>query len=641
VFVTTDGRVKILDFGLAKTLHIPDAAATTLTGVGMVTAAHVVLGTPGYMAPEQVRGEPLDQRADIFAFGCVLYELLGGRPAFGGATTLDVLSAILRDTPPPLASIPLSLGRIVGRCLEKDPTARFQDAGEVARALRTTAPGRFTPRTRRWVLRTALASACVLLVLAGRLWDPGLEIRSLAVLPLKYAGDAEQEYFIAGMQEAVIGELSRISALEVRSRTSTMRYRDTDTPLPQMARELRVDGLIEGSVAREADRVAVTLHLIHAPRDRHLWTRRFEADIHDILALHGEVAGAVADQLRVQLTPDERRWLSTTRRVAPDAYRAYLRGIHQFSKSPPPLRDALVYFRQSMDLDPAYGPAYVGLADAYNRLAIQELEPPRSTYPVAKNVLAKALDLDPRLGDAYALRSVIRLRFDWDRPAARDDLERAFELQPNSARVHLASAMLRLSMNDVEGAVEASRTYKDLEPHSAFAFVNLAWLLHLSRRYEDAATHAAMTLQMEPASSDAYAFLGLSQAEMSRPDEAAVACGHARRLAPESPRVLEYCGRADGLAGRREEARRALQALLQLAALRYVDPFRIACLAAETAQQPSDWTRVFEWLERAYDERSPALIFLASQRVFEPVHQDPRFRELMRRMTLPLDDASK
>jgi TolB-like protein len=652
VFVTTDGRVKILDFGLAKTVHISDPDAATLTGVGIVTGAHVVLGTPGYMAPEQVRGEPLDQRADIFAFGCVLYELLGGRPAFSGATTLDVLSAILRDTPAPLVSskdrpLPPQLARAVEHCLEKEPAARFESARDLAFALRSITgatagilneePSR--GRMRGWVIGAGIVTALAMLAFASAgLWrgPAGAPIRSLAVLPLEnLAGDPEQEYFVAGMQEALGSELSRISALTIRSQTSAMRYRQTGKLLPQIARELQVDAVIEGSVQRDGDHVRITVRLIHGASDRRLWTGSFDRDLRGILQLQSEVATAVAEHVRAALTPQERTWLASSRHVHPEAYQAYLKGVYELAKSPIGIESAFMHFRQAIDLDPAYAPAYYGLADSYNRWAIQGHRPAGDVYPLAKAALLQALDLDPLSSDVHAMLGVVKLRFDWDWQGAERSLNRALELQPNSARAHLAYASYRLAMSDVEKFLSHSARERDLDPLSPAASIRLAWGLFEAGRHEQAIVEAQNALALEPDSADAHTILALSHAAAARHSDASRACDQARRLRADDPNVLERCGQVASLGGRHQDAQHAWNTLVGLSAVRHVDPFLVAGLAAVIDRHQADQSRVFEWLERAHHLRSPRLIQLTTDRRFENVRQDPRFQDLIRRMHFP------
>ncbi len=345
LFVTKDGRVKILDFGLAKLTH-PEAGSGPLAEVPTLTRGTepgVIMGTVGYMSPEQVRGQAADRRSDIFAFGAVMYELLSSKRAFRGDSAIETMSAILREEPAELlqsvTGVPPSLERIVRRCLEKNPEERFQSARDLAFALTETAsvslaapsvavPSRFGTRRRVWIASLPVALAALLAVLVAV--DPGGlrrrllgralpgRVESIAVLPLhNLSGDPGQEYFADGMTEALIANLAQIRKLRVISRTSVEEYKDGKRPLPQIARELGVDAVVEGSVARSGDRVRITAQLIHGPSDTHLWAKTYQRDLRDILELQGEVAGAIAREIAAEITPEERARLKGAVRSTP------------------------------------------------------------------------------------------------------------------------------------------------------------------------------------------------------------------------------------------------------------------------------------------------------------------------------------
>jgi len=385
VFITSDGRVKILDFGLAQ-VKVPveeEAETATLTPAGTVPGS--VLGTMGYMSPEQLRGEPSDARSDIFALGCVLYEMLSGKAAFLRKSTAETTAAILKEEPERVSStgtvLPAEVERTIHRCLEKSPDARFQSASDLAYNLKSVSTDQvvISPPPQRKTKKTmVVAVAAIVIVLAalavllgpGLLDRPGSDEgtqppRSIAVLPLKnLTGDPEQAYFVDGLHEELIATFAQISAFDkVIARTSVMAFRDSDTPIREIGKQLGVEVVLEGSVRRSGNTVRTTVQLIEASTENHLWAKSFERDLTDILALQSDVARAVADEIELALTPEEEVRLATAGTVNPEAHEAYLIGSYHWKKlTPADFDTAERYFELALEKDPSYAPAYGALA---------------------------------------------------------------------------------------------------------------------------------------------------------------------------------------------------------------------------------------------------------------------------------------
>ena len=404
VMVAPDGQVRVMDFGIAKLVDqdLPEGAAPVTESA--LTAPGSTIGTAAYMSPEQTRGEPLDARSDIFSFGALLFEMLTGYRPFERKSAAETISAIL-TLPPPLSrlpgGVPAELIRLVSKALQKDREERYQTAGDLAVDLRSVerhtagarqpSAGKDRPRRRALTLRWAIPIGLVLLLVAvavgfglkrvgslQRASPAGEPITSVAVLPLaNLSGDAAQEYFADGMTEALITELARIHALKVISRTSIMQYKNARKPLPQIAQELGVEGIVEGSVVRAGNRVRVAAQLIHAASDRHLWAESYEQDLLDVLSLQRRVARAIAEQVRVTLTPEEERTLLARRAVAPAAQEAYLRGLHLFNTGlttidetgTESLKRSITAFEEATRLDPAWAPAWAALARSRHWIA--------------------------------------------------------------------------------------------------------------------------------------------------------------------------------------------------------------------------------------------------------------------------------
>jgi TolB-like protein/DNA-binding SARP family transcriptional activator/Flp pilus assembly protein TadD len=462
-------------------------------------------------------------------------------------------------------------------------------------------------------------------------------ITSIAVLPLNnQLRDPQQDYFVEGMHEALITELSKISALKVISRTSTMRYRETRKPLSQVARELNVEGVIEGSVVRDGDRVRITVRLIDGTTENQLWSQTFDRELRSLLALQSEVARSIAEEIRVTLTPQEQRLLASFPSVDPAAHQAYLKGRYYLGKGTlAAFQTGHDFFRQAIDQDPTYAPAYVGLADAYNRLAIEGRAAPREVYPLARAALVRALEIEETSAEAHALRGVVRFRFEWDWEGAEQDLKRALELEPNSARAHLAYSTYSLAAGHLEEAIAHSAEFRELDPLSPFANENLAWVLYHSGQYDEAISRLRIALDLDPRSGVAYSQLGINYAAKKMNGEAATACNTALDLAGDDDEVLSTCGAVYAVSGERQHAVVLFDNLQRRLSQRYVDPYYLASLAAAIYTAPTEKHRVLPWLARAYEQRSANLCMVQADPAFRRLSADPQFRELLRKMDFP------
>jgi TolB-like protein len=328
---------------------------------------------------------------------------------------------------------------------------------------------------------------------------PG-EINSVAVLPLgNLSGDPEQEYFVDGMTDALIIELSRIGALKVISRTSVMQYKETRKSLPDIARELDVDAVVEGSVLRAGNTVRVTAQLIEARTDRHLWADNFDRELSDILALHSEVARAIADEIQVALTPAEEARLANARPVNPEAYEAVLKGNYfYFQRTEEGLTKGLEYFQQAIEIDPNYAPAYLGVADSYLVMASWALIPPTEAHLEARGAVMKALEIDDTLGHAHADLAGIRYEYEWDWAAAEQEFQRALELNPNFAGIHRYHAEFLSTMEDHAQAIAEARRAHELSPLQLIAYTMVGVTLHNARQYDQAIEQCQEVLELDP-----------------------------------------------------------------------------------------------------------------------------------------------
>ena len=609
ILLTTKGWVKVLDFGLAKLLEPVGAGGAAPDTVSLTASDLSGAGTLPYMAPEQLLGGASDARTDLFALGAVFYEMLTGRRAFAERMPAALVNEILNKEPPKPRSIrpeiPPRLEQVVLKTLEKDPSRRLQSAQSLASELRTLDLGETS--------------------------KPGIE--SIAVLPLEnLSGDPEQEYFADGMTEELIASLVQIGALRVISRTSVMRYKGARKPLPEIARELDVDAIVEGSVRRAGERVRITAQLIDAAKDRHLWAKSYERDLKDVLALQGEVAQAIAQEIQVKLTLPEQAKLRSARLVAPAAYEAFLKGrYHMNKRTEADLKRAISYFNQAIEEDPSYALTYVGIADCYNLLGFYALAAPRDAFPKAKAAAARALEIQPDLGEAHNSLAYAFLYFDWDWAAAGAAFQRAIALREGYSIAHLWYGNLFCVRGDHEGTLREFKRSLELDPLSSVANAAVAWAGYYSRQMEEAVPQFRKALELDPSFIPTHVWFGWTLTSLGQTEEAMEQFDAVRRLVgrsalAESGLAIIHAGR-----GEKDKAREILDGLLHLREERYVSSCYFAFVHAALEEKDE----AFAWLERAFEERSHWLTLIAVDPKLDPLRGDPRYPDLLRRMNLP------
>ena len=649
IFLTSSGHVKILDFGLARADAVPSEQLTSVPTESAATEAGTVLGTLGYMSPEQVRGEPADARSDIFSLGCVLYEMLTGRRAFSGESPGQTMAAILRDQPAEIAvsgtHVPEGVDRIVRRCLEKSPGERFQSAGDLSFALEESLSSGFSKSAPKWsgaarrtgLLLAGAAIVLVAIVLVFRPFRRGAgpsRIESLAVLPLaNLSGDPQQEYFADGMTEELITDLAQIGALRVSSRTSAMHYKGTQKSVPEIGRELNVDAVVEGSVLRAGDRVRITAQLIAVATDKHLWASSYERDLRDVLALQGEVAKAIAGEIGIRLTPEERSRLADKKTVNPEAHDAYLKGLYHMSRSTAPdTQKSLEYFQQAAAKQPDYALAYAGIADAYERLASSAFNvlSPREAFPAAKAAAMRAVALDSTLGEPYVSLAWSSYVFDRDGTTAENQFQRALRLNPNYSHAHRNYALFLSRMGRFDEAIREARRGQELDPLSLEGNLAVGFVFYFARRDDEAIQWCRRVLDMDPSFWRAHWGLGLALVQKKSYEEAIAELRKAVELSEAGGVQLGSLGYAYAVTNRRAEALEIVQKLKESSRQHYVPPAAVAIVLAGLGEKDQALT----WLEKANEERDPWATALKVEPMFGSLRSDPRFVDLMHRVGL-------
>ena len=615
------------------------------------------MGTISYMSPEQARGQKVDHRTDIFSLGVMLYEMIAGRRPFEGATTSDVIAALLTTEPLSLsrhcAEAPAELERITEKSLAKDREARYQSAKELIAELKTLRSGSqmegaaaarrveaaragFAPW--RWPLVAAFAVVLIIGLVYFFYWRRATavqpsQIKSLAVLPLEnLSADPAQEYFADGMTEALISNLTQVRALRVISRTSVMRFKGSRKPLAEIARELNVDAVIEGSVQRDGGRVKITARLIQAVNETLLRSFDYEREMADVLKLQSEVARAVTNEIRIQVTAEERARLASARRVIPEAHEAYLLGrYHLRRQNEADLKLAIGHFDRAIQLDASYAAAWAGLSIAWLQRGLFGATPFREVEPPARQAAVKALELDVGSAEAYTSLAMLKNRYDWDWAGSEHDFRRAIEIDPGSVEAHRFFAFLLTALGRHTEAISEIQTAEQFDPFSSLVQSDFGWDLYRARKYEQAERHLNRAIELDPQNDGAYRRLGNVYREMGRYADAIASLEKAKALQSGNRNNRVYTALVYARMGRREEALRMLKELQ-----RTTDPARFPELnAAAVWAALGNKDEAFRLLFDAVEKRADMLINTKVDPPFDSLHSDPRWKELLRPMKFP------
>jgi TolB-like protein len=593
------------------------------------------------MSPEQVRAQPVDHRSDLFSFGIILYEMLTGVHPFRRRRAVETMGAILHEEPEPLAKyLPSSseqLRETVNQLLAKNPDERTQTVEEVAVRLTELASQAEELRLSAFLRsrlgrRLALVLTAVVAIALIGWWalqtgptEVGRPVvSSIAVLPLaNLSGDPTQEYFADGMTDALITQLGKIGALSVISHTSVMRLKATNKTLAEIAEELNVDKLLEGSTQRVGREVGITVRLIDAATEAQLWSQDYQRDLTNLLALQGEMARAIAQKIAITLTPAEESNLTTTRQVNPETYEAYLRGMHQMSKATAEgYEKGIAYLNEAVDKDPADPRAYAGLALGYIRIG-HGSGPSEDAFIKAKAAATRALELDENIAEAHAALADALLYYEWDWVSAEKEFRRSLELNPNLAEARAHYSWYNLLRHDWDEALRQARRAQELDPLSDTFTLWLAAVYRWIGDYDKAIHEAQKTLELKPNHGYAWFQIGNVYADTGKYDEAIAA--HQK----VAPRYRWALAKTYALAGRREEARQVLAEWERETEPQ--NPYALALVHTAIGERDE----AFQWLEKAYESRNRGMPWLGTNPDFISLHDDPRFQDLIRRMNFP------
>ena len=472
----------------------------------------------------------------------------------------------------------------------------------------------------RYLKRSSLATA------------PSGQLTSLVVLPFEnLSADKDQAYFADGMTDELIAHLAKIRSLRVISRTSSMEYKGAHKTLSQIARDLHVDSVVEGTVLRSGDRVRITAELVQVATDRHLWAETYESQLGDILTLQSHVASAIVNEIRVKLTPEEQVRLATTRQVSTQSYENYLKGRYYWNKrSQEGLTKAIDYFQLAIEQDPNYALAYAGLADCYSIIGsvIVGTVPALEVAPKARAAALKSLELDNTLAEAQTSLATVRFNYDWDWNAAASGFRRAVELNPNYATAYQRNSLYLMSMGRTSESIAEMNRAHDLDPLSISTNFSLGWRLYLAREYDQAIEQLRNTIDMDPDFVLPHLVLGQAYEQKKMYDQAITELRRAVDISQSSPPAVAALARAHAVSGRTTEARKLLDQLMEQSKKRYVSPFYVAIVYAGLGEND----QALDWIEKAYKDRSNAIVFAKVDPQLDTLRSTPRFQSLLHRL---------
>jgi serine/threonine protein kinase/tetratricopeptide (TPR) repeat protein len=609
VFLTSDGLVKILDFGLA--LHRSEGvdAAT-----GARTAAGIVLGTLGYMSPEQVTGMRVDGRSDIFAAGCLLYEMLTARRLFGGVTPQEIVANLLHDTAPDLhavdPNVPAQLRSIIARSVEHDIARRFENAGDLAMALRSLLTGSSAEATGK---------------------RPKPRGKSLAVLPFVNAvADPQIDYLTDGITESIINSLSQLPGLRVVPRSLAFRYKGLQADPGTIGLALNVRTILTGRVVQQGDVLDIQAELVDTTDEAQLWGERFRRKLSDVLVVQEEISWQISEALRLKLTGAQKKTLRKAPTAKAEAYQEYLRGRHHFhSWNPESFGKAIVHFERALAHDAGYALAYAGLGNTFGAMSYYGYMSPADGFPRARAAALRALELDATLADAHVTLGLERLFYKWDWPAAEAALRRALEIDPDLALAHGIHSIFLSTVGRYHEALEAARRARALDPLSPFINMCVPWTYHFAGRYEDAVRESLDVLALKPGLEEAGSIAIMGYESLGRFEEAAALM--TRQLCwglAIDGHALAEAFRTGGPEGYWRERLVQMEKNAPYPAAVFLGFATVNCWLR-------DYDVAIDYLERLVDARAGGAVFIAADNALAPLRGRPRFEALLRRIGGP------
>ena len=658
IFVTKRGRAKVLDFGLAKL--VPKGIATADSEDDQSDSNSIVgiiSGTPSYMSPEQVRGDGLDSRTDIFSLGLVLYEMATGRQAFGGGTGGVIIEAVLTRPPAPARSInpdiPQRLEEIIDKALHKNRDQRYQHAADLGadlqRLKREIDSG---SRSANEISQSSAASNTGPLSSTGELMSrrstddtralrarrASKNIDSLAVLPFDNASrDPDHEYLSDGITASLINILATVPKLRVMAQSTVFRFKGRAIDPQAIGRDLNVRAVLTGRVMQSGGSLRIDAELVDVATGSRLWGAQYDRKSGDIFAIQDDISNEISEKLKLQLTHAQKKKLTRHQTEDPEAYRIYLKGRHHWNRwTEEGFYKAIEYFQQAVEKDPSYALAHAGVADSYVLLGWNSYLPPKDAFPKAKAAALTALQFDPDLGEAHTPLAAVFWLYDWHWPEAEKEFKRSLELNPAYPTANHWHAEYVMTMGRHAEAIAQMKNSQTLDPLSLIINVAIGWAHYMARRYDEALAQLLQTVDLDPNYPVTYWILGLVYRTTGRYDLAITEGEKGAKLSGGSPLVRASLAHSYGKAGRTKEARQILDDLTSVATCKYVAPHFFAGIHIGLGENH----RALDYLEKSYEDHSHWLIYLHIDPVMDDLRNESRFQDLLKRVGLPAANAS-
>lgn len=621
VFITPDGRPKVLDFGLVRSRQPLGPAADGVTAATSFAPTETgrMLGTIGYMAPEQVRGDDVDAPADIFALGCTLCEMVTGDRIFRRNTPAESLAAILKEDPPDLLAagrnITPEFARVVGHCLEKDPAERFQSAADLALALRA--------------LTTDSSVGLTGAPLKKAKRPPS---KSLAVLPFANVGsDPATEYLADGITESIINSLSQLPGLRVVSRSTVFRYKGRDTALETIGLALNVRSLVTGRVMQQGDILNIQAELVDTATDSQLWGDQYKHPISELLTVQEEIAWRITEALRIKLTGEEKHKIKRRATKSSEAYQHYLRGRYHWNKwTAEDFKKSIECFEQAIAFDPLFALAYSGLSDTYGAMGYYGFVAPDVAMPRAKAAAQKAIALDDGLAEAHATMALGQMMHEWNWSESEREFRRAIELNPQLASARTFYGLLLASLGRSDEAIAEARRGAELDPLSPVGQMGLSWTLYFARRFREALEQVQRVLQVDPEWAEAKAALVTNYEQLGEYDKALAAFERTGSCFGCRIHDMNAVRRVQLNPDKESYWQLRLDMLLAAAKEQYVTPYGLAMSYGELGR----FDEAFAALNEMVDQHSGQATFLLVDPAADPLRSDPRYDALLKRVGL-------